>query len=321
MEIIFLGTSSGTPTRTRNVSGIAIKMINSKSWNLVDCGECTQHQILKTNLTLNNLQAIFITHVHGDHCYGLPGLLASTAMSGRTDPLTIIAPGKLKSFLENAQKVTQTRFSYEINFISIEDISKFIEVEEFDIEVVNLSHRVSSYAFGFIEKNIKPKLNIKKLKKEGIDPGPAWGTLQNREDVLLPGGKKLKSQDYLLEERKPRKIIVSGDNDDPWLLSECSKSAQVLVHEATYTYEVAEKMAKAQHSSAKLVSLFAKELSIPNLVFTHFSPRYQSVNTTGPSIKDIENEAREFYDGNLFLANDFDVFHLNLNGKLVNVEL
>ena len=85
MELTFLGTSSGTPTRTRNVSAMAIKRANSKDWYLVDCGEGTQHQVLRTSLSLQRLRAIFITHVHGDHCYGLPGLLASAAMAGRTE--------------------------------------------------------------------------------------------------------------------------------------------------------------------------------------------------------------------------------------------
>src|SRR3569623_71903 len=92
MELIFLGTSSGTPTRTRNVSAAAIRRGNSKEWYLVDCGEGTQHRILQTHLSLNRLRAIFITHVHGDHSYRLPGLLASAAMSGRQDEQLLVAP-------------------------------------------------------------------------------------------------------------------------------------------------------------------------------------------------------------------------------------
>jgi len=112
MEITLLGTSSGTPTKTRNVSGTAIRKANSKSWYLVDCGEGTQHQILRTNLSLNHLQTIFITHIHGDHCYGLPGLLASAALSGRTVPLTIVGPRAINDFFTAIQKTTQLRLSY-----------------------------------------------------------------------------------------------------------------------------------------------------------------------------------------------------------------
>jgi ribonuclease Z len=95
MELMFLGTSSGTPTKERNVSGIALKEINKKEWYLIDCGEGTQHQIMRTHLSLNKLKEIFITHLHGDHCYGLPGLLASASIGGRKDSLVIIGSSKV----------------------------------------------------------------------------------------------------------------------------------------------------------------------------------------------------------------------------------
>ncbi len=315
MEFIFLGTSSGTPTKTRNVSGIAIKKANSKSWYLVDCGEGTQHQILHTKLSLNSLKVIFITHVHGDHCYGLPGLLASATMLGRTAPLIIIGPSAIKEFVETIQQITQMRLSYEINFINVETVSELIDVKQFDIEIIALSHRVVSFAYKFIEKNIQTKLNIDKLKQDGIEAGATWGHLQKGKDVLLPNGTKLKSKDYLLEITKPRKVIVSGDNDNPSLLTEAAKQANVLIHEATYTEYVAEKVGKIpQHSDAKRVAKFANHISIPNLILTHFSPRYQD----NGSIKEIENEARNFYEGNLFLAHDFDHFYLKVDGSLTN---
>jgi ribonuclease Z len=321
MEFIFLGTSSGTPTKTRNVSGIAVKMANSKSWYLVDCGEGTQHQILRTKLSLNTLKVIFITHVHGDHCYGLPGLLASATMQGRTAPLIIIGPSAIQELLETIQQITQMRLSYEINFINVENVSELIDVKQFDIEVVTLSHRVASFAYSFIEKNLKPKLNIDKLKQDGIKAGPVWGDIQKGKDVLLSNGNQLKAKDYLIETTNRRKIIVSGDNDNPSLLTESAKQANVLIHEATYTEYVAEKVGKLpQHSSAKTVAKFATETSIPNLVLTHFSPRYQDMNQHDNSITEIEREARNFYEGNLFLANDFDLFHLNMDGTLDKVK-
>jgi len=317
MEVIFLGTSSGVPTKQRNVSALAVKMVNSKPWYLVDCGGGTQHQILHTNLSLNNLQAIFITHVHGDHCYGLPGLLASATMSGRTDSLTIIGSSHIREFIEHTQTTTQLRLSYKINFIDVEKISHFYDVNDFAIEVVELSHRVPSFAYCFIEKNISGKLNTQKLKEQGIEPGPVWQHLQRGKDVVLANGDKLKSKDYLLDARKPRKIIVAGDNDNPGLLAESSKTANVLIHEATYTAEVADKVGKGpQHSSAKMVAQFAMDCSISNLILTHFRPRYQKTDKEGHSITDVESEAGNFYDGNLFLASDLDTFHLKEDGEL-----
>lgn len=320
MEILFLGTSSGTPTKTRNVSAVALKYKNSKSWSLVDCGEGTQHQILNTSLSLINLQSIFITHVHGDHCYGLPGLLASASMLGRTTELLIVGPDSIKDYVENIQKTTQLRLSYDINFINVESSFGLLNDQEFTVETVKLSHRVPSFAFVFSEKNIAGKLNIPKLEKDGIEPKTHWGDIQKGLDVLLPDGRKISGADYLLAARKPRKIIIAGDNDNPELLAEESKSADVLVHEATYTESTAIKIGKGpQHSSAKQVAQFAEENMLSSLILTHFSPRYQSNHDLNPSIKDIENEALQYYSGNLFLADDFDVYHLDITGKLAKI--
>ncbi len=318
MEIIFLGTSSGTPTKTRNVSGLAIKMASSKPWCLVDCGEGTQHQILKTNLTLNNLSAIFITHLHGDHCYGLQGLLASATMLGRKSDLTIVGPRDTQDYFENIQKHSQMRLSYKIKFVAVEDIDCYKELTDFNVEIINLSHRVQSYGYGFSEKNISAKLDIEKLKRDKVQAGSQWGILQNGKDVVLKDGTILKSKKYLLEKRKARKIIVSGDNDKPELYNKAVKTAHVLVHEATYTEEVAQSVGSfPQHSSAKIVAEFAQQTQLPNLVLTHFSPRYQDSLTKLPNIGEIKVEAEKYYQGRLFLANDFDCYQLDLDGKLL----
>ena len=318
MEMIFLGTSSGTPTKDRNVSGVSIKMTGSKSWYLVDCGEGTQHQILRTNLSLKKLDSIFITHAHGDHCYGLPGLLASAAMAGRTDALKIIAPQAIKEFIEVVAKSTELRLSYEVDFIEIESLSERFSTEDFLIDVIEVSHRVPSYAFSFIERNIDKKLNTEKLLEEGIESGPIWGKLQSGADVTLDDGEILHYEDYLLPGRKPRMVIVCGDNDNPYLLKEYAEQANVLVHEATYTEEVAQKVGKyPQHSSAKIVAQFAESIALKNLVLTHFSPRYSDgIDRVGGSLSEIEAEARKYFSGNLVLANDFDIFRMNKNGDL-----
>ncbi|GAA3529271.1 ribonuclease Z [Zobellella aerophila] len=318
MDIIFLGTSSGTPTKTRNLSGVALRKAGSKPWFLIDCGEGTQHRLLHTNLSLNSLQAVCITHVHGDHCYGLPGLLASATMSGRSAALTIIGPAAIREFIEATQKATQLRLSYPVNFVDVAGMSGVFDGDGFDIDAVALSHRVPSFAYVFVETGLSRKLDVTRLKADAIESGPVWGQLQRGEDVILPDGRVICSRDYLLEVRKPRKVIISGDNDTPALLAESAKSAHVLVHEATYTEAVAEKVgAGPRHSSAKAVAQFAAEAAIANLILTHFSPRYKDSGGSGLTIGDIELEARTCYAGNLLLANDLDMFHLDRAGTLI----
>ena len=322
MEIIFLGTSAGTPTKNRNVSGLAIRRANSKQWCLVDCGEGTQHQLLHTRLSLTHLQAIFITHIHGDHCYGLPGLLASASMSGRTEPLWIVGPSRIKTFIELMQNDVHLNLNYEVKYKCIDEPNHTLSdlSIEFDVDTTALSHRVPSCAYSFSENRLSNKLDIDKLAQDNVTRGVLWGELQQGLDVQLDDGRIIHAQDYLLPIENPRKIIISGDNDDPSLLTTAAKTANILVHEATYTEDIAIKVgAGPQHSYAKLIAQFAYDINLDNLVLTHFSPRYQNAINSSPSILDIEKEARSAYSKNLFLANDFDRFVLSKEGVLNKV--
>lgn len=317
MQLQFLGTSSGTPTKQRNVSGIVIKQKNAKGWCLVDCGEATQHQLLHTSLSLNTLNIICITHVHGDHCYGLPGLLASAAMNGRKDAITIIAPKAIQTFLQGIIETTELHLSYALEFVDTAELtSNSFETNDFHIQSVQLSHRVQCFGYVFTEKPASPKLDTEKLKANNIPAGKLWGQLQKGEDVTLDG-KTILSADYRLPAQHPRQIIVSGDNDTPSLYAPFASTADVLVHEATYTQDIAKKVGDGpMHSDALRVATFAEKAGIKNVVLTHFSPRYQADISKSPSIDDIKTEATQHYAGNLLLANDFDVFVLDKDGGL-----
>lgn len=316
MELQFLGTSAGTPTKRRNVSGLAIKKGSHKPWILVDCGEGTQQQVLHTPLSLVRLQAICITHLHGDHCYGLPGLLASASLMGRSEPLTIIGPASLQPWLTLTQQISQLVLNYELHFVDVADLTNSIEVAGFRVSALPLSHRVPSFAYQLVEAGLPRHLDKEKLLAEQVASGPVWGQLQRGETVTLADGRKLVGSDYWLPTRVPRHIIIAGDNDQPELLAKASASCHLLVHEATYTQEVADKLGvEPQHSSAKMIATFAQQVELPNLLLTHFSPRYQAQGA-GLTIDDIEQEATAYYSGNLYLAEDLAVYHLNRRGQL-----
>lgn len=316
MEILFLGTSSGTPTKTRNVSALALRSFASGGWSLVDCGEGTQHRILHTSLSLVDLRAIFITHIHGDHCYGLPGLLASAGMLNRAEQLFIVGPAPVRHFVECVMETTQLVLPYPVEFIELEDLSRSEPLPDFHVQATALSHRVPSFAYTFSERAVENKLDVSRLKSDGIPAGPEWGQLQQGSDVTRTDGRTLCARDYLLPPRKPRKIVVGGDNDLPELLAADAEGADVLIHEATYTEEILCKLGPApQHSSAQRVARFAAEAKVRNLVLTHFSPRYQEQKGK-LSLSDIEAEARAAYKGQLFLANDLERYVLDRQGNL-----
>ena len=321
MEFTFLGTSAGTPTRSRNVTGLALCLSGPKPWYLVDCGEGTQHQVMRTRYSVMQLRAMFITHIHGDHIFGLPGLLTSASMLGRTEPLDIIAPPQVRRFIDAVIENSDSSLSYPLNFINSEAPDFYWQDGHLGVTNVALSHRVPCRAYVFTERNLERQLQKEKLVADGIEPGPQWGDLQKGKDVLLDDGRLLRSDDYTHIPRTARKIIVGGDNDTPELLKNACQGTHVLIHEATYTQDVADRVGPwPQHSSAQQVARFAQATKQPNLVLTHFSSRYQSAPGGSPHINQLAAEALQHYKGQLFLARDFDTYRLEKDFQLHKVD-
>lgn len=318
MDLQFLGTSSGVPTKARNVSATAVIEASGKSWYLVDCGEGTQHQLLHTPLSMRDLRGIFITHVHGDHCYGLPGLLASAGMSGRSEPLELIMPLALHEWLRLSLAVSQTYLPFELHLLAVETLQDWRSAQV-AVTTVELSHRVLSYGFVFTEINPEPRLDTERLQADGIPRGPLWGDLAHGRQVEHEG-RVLDTLTYLKASRAARRIVVCGDNDSPALLAEVAKGADVLVHEATFTEPVLQRsQSNFGHSTAAAVAQFAEAAGVPNLVLTHFSARYQDNPQRSPSIDDVRQEALAHYSGQLTLARDLQRYHLGKDGLLAAV--
>ncbi|AOT10542.1 ribonuclease Z [Pseudoalteromonas luteoviolacea] len=301
MQLEFLGTSSGSPSTFRNVSATAVKFEKSKEWVLVDCGEGTQHQILKSKLSLYQLSLICISHVHGDHCYGLPGLLASMAMSGRKEAVYLLAPKKVIEFLHATFSLTDLALPFDLKTNAIEELDEVCLHFDFcKLEVITLKHRVPSFGFKVSETLIPNKLNIGLLKQHDIATGPHFNQLQKGIDAEYQG-RMLESKKYAFPSWQPRTVIVCGDNEKPSLLKEYVDGADALVHEATFTHKDLKKVGHhTGHSDAKRIAEFAQQAKVPLLVLTHFSVRYH-----GPGLLDnLEDEAHTYYQGELVLASD-----------------
>ncbi|MGB1090562.1 MAG: ribonuclease Z [Oceanobacter sp.] len=323
MDLLFLGTSAGMPSKQRNVTGLAVVEDQGKGWYLVDCGEATQHQLLHTRLSMHGLKAIFITHIHGDHCYGLPGLLASAAMQGRKQPLTIVAPKGVQEWLEATASLLELYVPYGLEFVLTDDQSEWT-FDNFKVSATALDHRVPSWAYRFTQRH-PATLDVERLTTDGIPRGPIWNQIQRSQvqkgiNITLDD-RSINAEDYLL--RPPSStVVIGGDNRDPQLLANACKDAQVLVHEATYTREVSERVGEEfGHSDAQRVAQFAEQIGLTNLVLTHFSARYSLDPKASPNMQDIRQEAENEYRGRLFLAQDLHRYRLERSGELVAVAM
>jgi len=314
MDLLFLGTSAGVPTRVRNVSGTAVVESTGKNWCLVDCGEATQHRLLRTSLSLHALRGIFITHVHGDHCFGLPGLLTTASMSGRTEALDVVMPQALHDWLLQGLSVTGSHLGFELRLHDAETFDIW-QSGNLKVSAVALSHRVPCHGYVFDESDRDVRLDVQRLEEDGVPRGERWGELARGQDVEHEG-QLLLSKDYVQASQPPRRVIVCGDNDTPELLEDVAQHADVLVHEATFTEAMAKGRENYGHSTAAAVARFAEEAGVRNLVLTHFSARYQDNPERSPSIEDIHAEAQQSFNGELILARDLRRYHLARDGRL-----
>jgi len=317
MEFTFLGTSSGAPTMDRNVTGLAVRI--DGHWDLFDCGEATQHQLLRTPLSLSKLQRIFISHLHGDHCFGLFGLLGSRSMDGSSTPLTIFGPPGLQTMIETVLAASSTHLTYptEINEVHPNG-GRVIDDDAMTVDAVPLTHRVTSLAWSIRERDRPGKFDVDAARAAGVPEGPLFGRLQRGESVELDDERTIDPVDVTGPSRPGRHIVIAGDNAAPAALFERTEGADVAVHEATYTEPVLETLGDDRgHSTAARVARAAHAHGVDNLILTHFSPRYAD-HGDGPTIDDVRDEARQHFDGGLHLASDLDRIEIAHDGRSIH---
>jgi len=314
MKVVFLGTSSGMPTLKRNVSSIALVFTNSNKLWLWDCGEGTQHQIQKTSLKLSKLEKVFITHLHGDHTFGLPGLLASRGLRSGQDQrsIQIFGPSGLDSYLEQIQNITKTYFPYKIEIkIVPQDFPEGIlyEDEEYLIRYTEVIHNIKTYAYSIEEKKGRCHFLVEKAKKFNIPPGPVYRALKNGERVKLPDGRIFYGKDFITNIEKGRKIVFGGDTVFCENLVHLSKNADLLIHEATFSQQEEDLAERNFHSTTTVAAQVAMKAKVKQLILTHISPRYSSNDKLIVSEKDLLCEAQSIFPQTL-LAEDFMEYNI-----------
>jgi ribonuclease Z len=304
LDIFFLGTGAGMPAKLRNVTSIALKLLEERGavW-LFDAGEATQHQILHTSLKPRRIEKIFITHLHGDHIYGLPGLLSSRSFQGGETGVTVYGPKGIKEYLQVSLSLSQTYLKYPL---TVNEISEGIifEDEQFKVEARRLDHGIPSYGYRIVERDRPGTLLADKLKEAGVPPGPIFRKIKNGETVTLEDGRVIEPDKFLGPSQKGRVVTILGDTrfcENSRLLAE---DADFLVHEATFAKGEEQLAFDYFHSTTRQAAEIAKQASCKHLCLTHISSRYDR-----QAWLELVGEAKEIFP-QTDIAEDFKEFNI-----------
>jgi len=273
-EVTILGSSSATPVFNRNPSA---QLLNcNEKFYLIDCGEGTQQQLTKYNLKAARIDYIFISHLHGDHYFGLIGLLSSLHLNGRTKAMQIFGPKPLLEILEIQFKYSDTSLRYPLEFFPIEaDESRLIfENQDLIVKTIVLNHRIPTTGFVFQQKQRQRKL-IKELTEE--IPMAYYTALKKGLDVELPDGKVLRSEDYTTPPDPPRSYAYCSDTMYDERYFPVIAGCNTLYHEATFMHELLDRANETHHTTALQAGEIAKINRIDKLIIGHFSSRYKTL--------------------------------------------
>jgi ribonuclease Z len=271
MKLVFLGTSAAQPTERRGLSCICLE--NNGEILMFDAGEASQISYMKSGLGWNKKMKLFVTHLHGDHCVGILGLLQTMSMQKRTESLEIFGPKGIDEFLAANIKVLNFGLSFSI-LITIVKEGKIFEDKKFSMYAAKASHSITAFSYLFEEKDKPGKFNVEKAKELGIPEGKLWNKLQNGEEIIN-NEEIIKPVQVLGKKRPGKKIGISGDTMPTKELEEFFKECDYLVFDSTFLDEEKQKAQDTCHSTAKQAAQLGKNSNVKNLILTHFSARYK----------------------------------------------
>ena len=271
MKLVFLGTSAAQPTERRGLSCICLE--NDGEILMFDAGEASQISYMKSGLGWNKKMKLFVTHLHGDHCVGILGLLQTMSMQNRTESLEIFGPKGIDEFLAANIKILNFGLSFSI-LITIVNEGTIYENNKFLIHATKANHSITAFSYLFEEKDKPGRFNVEKAKELGIPEGELWNKLQNGENITN-NEKIIKPEQVLGKKRPGKKIGISGDTMPTKELEEFFRECDYLVFDSTFLDEEKQKAQDTCHSTAKQAAELGKNANVKNLILTHFSARYK----------------------------------------------
>ena len=297
LDVVFLGTAGSMPTARRAPSATLVRRGGEKL--LFDCGEGTQRQLLRSDVGLVELQEVFLTHFHADHFLGLPGMLKSFALRGRDLPLTLYGPKGLDELLRSFARVIG-RLSYEVAAVELA-VGAVLPRDGYELRTFAVRHGREAIGYALVEEDRPGRFDVAIADTLGVPFGPERGTLQAGRPVTLPDGTLVTPDQVLGEARPGRKVVLTGDTAPSDGVVEAARDADLLVHEATFCEEEAERARETEHSTALEAARVARDAGVSLLALTHLSSRYGA--------GEVEREARTVFPATV-VPRDFDLIEI-----------
>ena len=296
LRVTFLGTSGAIPTTDRAPS--AIYLNREGDGLLFDCGEGTQRQMMRFN-TGFGITAIFVTHLHGDHILGIPGLVQSLSFNGREKPMTIYTPQGTGDQIKTLLTVGEYEPAFPIEIIEISPGDLARETDEYEIRTFQTNHRTNAIGYALVEADRPGRFDREKAEEElGIPPGPAYGRLHAGESVELDDGRVIEPEEVVGDPRPGRKVVYTGDTRPVDATVEAAENADLLIHDATFAADNADRARSTAHSTGGEAGDIAARAGVDRLALTHISSRY------GADASPIKREAEAEFGGEVLLASD-----------------
>jgi len=302
MRIIFLGTAGSVPTPERSLPAVLIKRQNEQL--MFDCGEGVQRQMIKAKAGFHKKTKVFISHMHGDHVLGLPGLLQTMALMDRQKKIEIYGPEGIKQFLECIRENLHFGLTFPVEIHEIYDVGVICEEKDYIVEAARSNHVVPSLAYAFGEKPRPGKFYPEKARALGVPEGELWSRLQHGDRIKLPNGRVISPDDVMGSPRQGRKIVYTGDTRPFKGFAKFAASADLIIHDATFDDTLSEKAEVDGHSTPSQAAKEAKKAKAKKLVLTHISARYSDARL-------LLEQAQKFFK-NTLVAEDFMELELPL---------
>jgi ribonuclease Z len=299
ITITFLGTGSGIPTLQRNLACVALQ--REGELFLLDCGEAAQIGVRRAGLGWGRLEGILISHMHGDHVTGLPGIMMSLQMSGREAPLTVVGPPGLEAWIRCFRRSMHTGFSYEVRVVETEGEAVVWEAPGYQIRTAPLDHRLFCLGYALREWPRPGRFNVAAAAALGVPAGELFGRLQHGETVEVPdaaGGLRLVRPEEVLGPARPGLAVAycTDTRPSPGAVT-LAKGADLLIHEGTFDATMAEEAAAKGHSTVVEAARIALEAGARQLVITHISPRYVETDLLKAQARAVFPTAQFAHDG------------------------